>query len=238
MKVFLVFVVFCSSFLQAQNARELCQEWNSLKLKCPRFSRWDGSEIGAMWMQAKGVLTSELLVVSRSCQEVKSDCIDSRALFMKGGHVCLPSGLERAENFAYRKEGKNFYALVVPWGTPFEKKYKNGSLTSTGGLINPSHKIEDKVGPAYDYPFYKLWSPYEYYIKYIKCEHRDYPCHRRDQQRIADFFRTLYKDFPRKHVERFELQMAAMNELREAEWKYRDIRDGLIYKPKEFGPGQ
>ena len=230
MRVFLVFVVFCSSFLQAQNARELCQEWNSLKLKHLPYSRWDKNKIGAMWMQAKGVLTSELLVVSRSCQEVRSDCADSQALFMKGGHVCLPSGLERAEDFAYRKEGKNFYALVVPWGTPYEKKYEPGVLTSKGGLINPSHKIEDKVGPTYDYSFYTLWSPYDNLIERVihkpySCDYYgDHPCVRRAHQEITDFFRMLYKDFPREHVERFEEKIAAKNELREAEWKYRSIR--------------
>ena len=106
-------------------------------------------------------------------------------------------------------------------------------------MINPSHKIEDKVGPSYDYSFYKLWSPYEYFIeKGLKCDFRDHPCLRRGQQKISDFFRVLYKDFPREHLERFEQQIAAMNELREAEWKYRAIRDGLTYKSKESGPGQ
>lgn len=210
-----------------QNLRELCSEWQQIKPKELHVQRWNQQELLALWMQSKGISSSEFLVASKHGQEVECSTRIISVPVFEGYYVCEDEGFEKAEVFAQRRMGLGFYNRIVPWETPREEKYMTGCFGMDGGIKNPSQQVLGKIGSSLEYTFYDLWSPYsasiEGYFHFYDCDYEDHQCIRKAHSEITERFLILLKDFPEQQKKDFERKVEAMNHLREAEWVYRSI---------------
>ena len=232
MKTIFILISFLSFNAFSSNLKELCGEWQRIKLQEFHVKRWSQQTLLAIWMQSKGVLSSEFLIVSEKDQREACSARIYKAPIFEGFYVCEDKGFEEAEVYARRKAGLDFYNLIVPWGTDDKDKYADGCFSTTGGgLKNPSQKIQGKVGSLKPYKFYHLWTPYyssvENYFHYYKCQHEDKGCIREAHHDITKKYLPLLKDFPEEIKETFNLKISAFIKFREAKWKFYEIGKNL-----------
>ena len=71
MKRILILVSFLSLNGFSSSFKELCSEWQKIKLKEIEVKRWNQQNLLATWMESKEIFSSEFLIISEKDEKEK-----------------------------------------------------------------------------------------------------------------------------------------------------------------------